>query len=177
VYPFSGKNIYFMGFMAVGKTKVGSGFARFLGWPVYDTDDLIVEHAGKPISEIFKQDGEEAFRKLETDIIADLAGKQNTIVALGGGAVLRDENWEYFRQSGVSICLSSPVEVLEERISRRETRPLMAGLDKPERIQKILKMLQDREPYYRKADFYFYQDEIPVRDYVNLIFETLIEKL
>lgn len=175
MYPWSGKNIYFLGFMAVGKTKIGSSFAHFLGWPFHDTDDLVQARAGKSISDIFLQDGEDEFRRLETEVIRDLADKQNNIIALGGGAVLRDENWKLL-QCGITICLAASVDILDERIARRDHRPIMAGLSPQVRREKIERLLAEREPYYHRADFTF-QEEMPPRDYVNFIFETLLEKL
>ena len=176
--PWSGKNIYFVGFMGSGKSRVGKAFAQMLGWPFHDTDSLIEQKAGKSISQIFAKDGEEVFRHIETSIIKDIAKKKNNVVALGGGAVIRDENWDYFKKSGVTIALHAPVEILAERIGRNQERPLLANLSYEQRIQKIDEMLQVRQPHYDRANFQFESsNERPVPEFVNLIFETLLEKL
>lgn len=176
--PWSGKNIYFLGFMASGKSRAGRAFANLLGWPFLDTDDLIEEKAKKKISDIFADDGEEAFRQLETLVIKDVSEMKNNIVALGGGAVIREINWDYLKSSGVTISLYAPVEILAERIGRNEDRPLMANMTHDERVQKIQDMLNVRQHYYDRADFHFESsNDRPVPDFVNHIFETLLENL
>jgi len=178
VLPWSGKNIYFLGFMASGKSRAGKAFANLLGWPFLDTDDLIEQKAGKKISDIFAEEGEDAFRQLETSVIKDVSKLKNNVVALGGGAVIRDINWHYLKSSGITLGLSAPVEVLAERIGRNHERPLMANLSHEERIQKIQDMLQKRQSYYDRADFHFSStNDMSVPDFVNYIFETLLERL
>ena len=163
--------------MASGKTRVGREFARFLGWPFYDTDDLIEEKAGVTISEIFADQGETAFRTIETRVIKAIADKKNCVVALGGGAVLCDENWT-FLNSGITICLAAPVQVLADRIARNHNRPLMAGLDKSERLEKIRRMLNERQPYYDHAQFCFKSsDHRSINDFVYHIYSTLLDSL
>ncbi len=176
--PWSGKNIYFIGFMGSGKSSIGKSFAKFLGWPFYDTDDLIENQAGRSISQIFAQEGEVVFRQLETSVIRDLAEQKNCVVALGGGAIMREENWRYLSNSGVTISLSAPVEVLAERIGRNEARPLMAQLSHEERFRKIEEMLVKRQPYYDRADFHFESsDERSASEFVHHIFTALLEEL
>ena len=176
--PWSGKNIYFLGFMASGKSRIGREFARLLGWPFYDTDAWIEKKAGKEISRIFAEDGEAAFRNIETQVIKEAALKKNNVIALGGGAVLRDENWRYISESGVTICLTAPVEILSERIARNQHRPLMANLTHEERVAKIKKMLAERQPYYDRAQFTFKSsNDRSVADFVQYIFDTLLEEL
>ncbi|MBN1481647.1 shikimate kinase [candidate division KSB1 bacterium] len=176
--PWSGKNIYFLGFMGSGKSRVGRAFANMLGWPFLDTDDLIEERAGKKIGQIFAHDGEKVFRQLETDVIKEVSHLKNNVIALGGGAVIRDVNWEFLNSSGVTICLAAPVELLAERIGRNEDRPLMAALSHSERQQKIKKMLQERQPYYDRAQFQFEStNDRSIQDFINHIFETLLEQL
>ena len=176
--PWSGKNIYFLGFMASGKSRIGRAFANMLGWPFLDTDDLIEQRAGKKISEIFADDGEAIFRQIETAVIKDVSNLKNNVIALGGGAVVRDENWRFLNESGFTICLNAPVHVLADRIGRNDERPLMANLSHEERVQKIRDMLEVRQPYYARAQFQFESsDDLPVQEFVNHIFETLLEKL
>ncbi|MBN1561335.1 shikimate kinase [candidate division KSB1 bacterium] len=175
--PWNGKNIYFIGFMASGKSSVGKSFAQFLGWPFYDTDELVERKAGKSISHIFAQEGEAAFRELESAVIIELSELKNSVVALGGGAVMRDENWRYLKRSGVTINLSAPVEILAERIGRNSARPLMAQLSREERVRRIEEMLNERQRYYDRADFHFESSDRPVPEFIDHIFETLLEKL
>ncbi len=176
--PWSGKNIYFLGFMASGKSRIGREFAALLGWPFFDTDALIEKKAGKRISKIFADEGEVAFRALETEVIRELALKKNNVIALGGGAVLRDENWQIISASGITICLTAPVETLADRIARNRRRPLMANLSPQERIAKIKKMLAERQPFYDRAQFTFSgSNHRSSSQFVQHIFNTLLEAL
>ena len=148
------KHIFFTGFMASGKSRVGRTLAERMGRPFVDTDAIIVERAGKTISEIFEQDGESAFRKMERELIEELAaGEEPKIISLGGGALSQDSIVTAIRKSGLLIRLWATPEVLSERIARKNTRPLMAGLNDEERLAKIKTMLADRELWYSKADF------------------------
>ncbi|MBN2412148.1 shikimate kinase [candidate division KSB1 bacterium] len=174
MYPWDGKNIYFMGFMASGKTAIGKQFSSMMSWPFYDTDYLIEESAGKAISQIFADEGEAAFRKIETDIIRKVAAKTNQVIALGGGAVLREQNWKIIANSGISICLTAPVAVLANRIIQKSHRPLMANLSGRELHDKIENMLKERQPYYLKADYSFENGgELPVKEFALSIFKII----
>jgi len=148
------QHIFFTGFMASGKSRTGRAMAERLGRPLIDTDAVIVERAGKSISEIFEQDGEAKFREMESSLISEIA--QNTtpqIVSLGGGALNNPANIKTIHENGVLIRLWAKPEVLSERIGRKNTRPLLANLSDEERLAKIKQMLKDREPSYAQADF------------------------
>lgn len=148
------QHIFFTGFMASGKSRTGRAMAERLCRPLIDTDAVIVERAGKSISEIFEQDGEAAFRKMERDVIAEIAKNETPqVVSLGGGALNQPENIKAIRESGVLVRLWAKPEVLNERIGRKNTRPLLANLSDEERLVKIKAMLKEREPNYAQADF------------------------
>lgn len=176
--PWHGKNVYFLGFMGSGKSRIGSAFADLLGWPFHDTDELVERQAGKSIGEIFAQEGEEKFRDWETSVLEQVADWKNNVIALGGGAVLRDINWKLISVSGITICLTAPPELLSDRISRNHHRPLMSNLDEEERLNKINRMLEQRRPYYQRAQFIFEsKNDRTVGEFVHFIFEQLMEKL
>ncbi|MBO4829967.1 3-dehydroquinate synthase [Fibrobacter sp. UWB4] len=148
------KHLYFTGFMASGKSRTGRALADRLGRPFVDTDNVIVERAGKSINEIFEQEGEAAFRKMERDVIAEIAQSEKPlVVSLGGGALTQAENLKVIRENGTIIRLWAKPEVLSERIGRKNTRPLLANLSDEERLEKIKQMLKDREKNYANADF------------------------
>ncbi len=150
----SEQTVYFTGFMASGKSRIGRAVADRLQRPFVDTDALIAERAGKTISEIFTNDGEAVFRKMERDVLAEIAANETPrIVALGGGALTQAPILEFIHRSGILVRLWATPEVLSERIGRKATRPLMAGLAPEERLKKIKDMLEEREIYYRHADF------------------------
>ena len=145
--------IFLTGFMATGKSRIGRGLALRLGRPFYDTDEMIENRADKPIPRIFSEEGEAAFRQLEAECIVDAASRPDAVVALGGGAITRSENRETIRASkGVLVCVQAAVETILERVSRRDDRPLLAGMSQAEKREKIESMLREREPYYAMAD-------------------------
>ena len=140
--------------MASGKSRTGRALAERLGRTFVDTDAVIVERAGKSITDIFAQDGEAAFRQMERDIIAEIARNEAPqVVSLGGGALNQPENLKVIRESGTIIRLWASPEILSERIGRKNTRPLLANLSDEERLVKIKTMLKEREPIYAQADF------------------------
>lgn len=148
------KTIYFTGFMASGKSRIGRSIAERLHATFVDTDALIVERQGKSISEIFEEEGEAAFRKMELQVIREIAEDMTPkVVALGGGTLTQPSVVSLIRQTGLIVRLWAKPEVLSERIGRKDTRPLMSGLSPEERLEKIKKMLAEREPHYALADF------------------------
>ena len=155
MYPWDGKNVYFIGFMATGKSRVGQEFARLLGRSFIDSDDLIEKRAGMSISDIFSGEGEYAFRQLEIKIVREISEKKNQVVALGGGAIIDEENWSKIADSGLTICLTASADLLYDRISRKSHRPLMASSSAEELLAKINSLLSKREPYYARADYCF----------------------
>lgn len=147
------KPIFLTGFMATGKSKVGRVLAERLGRVFVDTDEMIVEAAGKSIPEIFEQDGEPVFRQLEHEAIQRASEMDNVIVSLGGGAITQERNWDVIRATGVCLCFTASVETIFERVSRkRDERPLLAGLGDVGLRAKIETMLQARDVYYKKSD-------------------------
>ena len=159
-------NIYFTGFMASGKTRIGKLLSSHLKRPYIDSDTYIVEKAKKSIAEIFEQDGEAKFRELEKEAIRDISKKKNVVVSLGGGAITQSENVHVIRSSGILICMKAEPEILCERIGRNNSRPLMAGLEPDARLEKINTMLSAREKYYALADFSIDSNEGPPEERV-----------
>ena len=150
----AGTPIFLCGFMATGKTKVGRILAQVLDRPFVDTDELIEEAAGKSIPEIFKQDGEAAFRRLEQECVVRASQMSGLVISLGGGAITQEVNWEVIRATGVCLCFRASAETIFERVSRNAERPLLAGLDDAGRMARIREMLAEREAYYSRADLF-----------------------
>ena len=148
------QTIYFTGFMASGKSRIGHAVAERLHTTFIDTDAAIVEREGKSISEIFAEDGEAAFREMEKKLIEEIAADPNPkVVALGGGTLTQASIVSLIRKTGLIVRLWASPEVLSERIGRKDTRPLMAGLSPEARLEKIKTMLAERESRYALADF------------------------
>lgn len=143
----SHKNIYLTGFMGAGKTSIGKVLAKKLHASFYDTDKLIEKALGMTISDVFKQKGEAFFREEEVKIISELAQKQQLVVSVGGGAILREENRTVFSQ-GIWIFLNTSFDILKKRSLRSGKRPLAQTL--PEEFEKLYK---SRLPLYNQASF------------------------
>lgn len=125
-----------IGPMAAGKTAVGRELARRLGEPFADLDALIVESAGKPIPQIFAEDGEECFRDLEARLLAETLATRTGVLALGGGAPIRSESGELLRGLPV-VLLQVDEETVATRLHRTRDRPMLAGEDPMRRWREI----------------------------------------
>lgn len=164
-------NIALIGFMASGKTTVGRILADKLGMKFLDTDDLLRDKAGKDLPEIFKTDGEKAFRKLEKSVVLKVSRFKNTLISTGGGVVLDPENVSALRKNAVIIWLKiSPKEVLK-RIKPDGTRPLLECEDPLKRAKQLI---EKRESIYRDAAHYtIYVDLLSVEEVVEKIIEVI----
>jgi shikimate kinase len=139
--------------MGTGKTAVGRELSQKLGWPLADTDEWIVQQAGKPITRIFSEDGEPAFRAWETQALEALALlPMAQVVSTGGGIVLAERNWPLLRALGPVVCLTAGVAEIIRRVGRAQDRPLLAG--EPEEVRsRVEKLLAQRAAAYQRADW------------------------
>ena len=144
----AGLNIYLIGLMGAGKTTVGRELARALDYRFFDSDELIERVAQQTISEIFAHQGDAAFRDLETQVLQQLSACARSVIATGGGMVLRQQNWGYL-QSGLTVWLDAPVELLVQRLADDQSRPLLATED---RAATLHRLLQERRSRYAEAD-------------------------
>ncbi len=110
-----GLNIYLVGMMGSGKTTVGELLAKEMGYKFFDTDSLITQIAGKSIPDIFAEDGEPAFRVLESQVLGEISSYTRLVVATGGGIVIDPQNWSYLHQ-GLVIWLDVPISILVARL-------------------------------------------------------------
>ncbi len=140
--------VYLTGFMAAGKTVVGSALARILGFAFRDLDQAIEERAGGTVREIFAQSGEAAFRDLEHECLRRTADLEDVVVATGGGTMAFSRNREVIRRLGVSVWLDPPFDTLLARLRRsvEGERPLF-GDDN-----------ETRAIYHRRLDAYRMSD-------------------
>ena len=143
------KNIVLTGFMGTGKTAVGKELSTLLDLKLVDVDTEIEKSEQITINEIFKRLGEPRFREIETEMIKKIASKQNLIISTGGGAVLKQENMDVLRETGVIVCLMATPETILERTSSSDDRPLL-NVENP--FAKITELLNFRTPFYEKAD-------------------------
>ncbi len=173
-YHLKEHNIYLVGFMATGKSRVGKALAGMMQRAFFDTDDFIEKTSGHTIAELFSLHGEKYFRKLECEAVETMSRKREAVISLGGGAVLDPDNWQRLTETGLTICLQADPDVLADRISRKKNRPLLSGYSKSELQSRIQSLLQEREPYYCRAHYIFKSREhIPADELAATIFKTL----
>jgi shikimate kinase len=143
-----GLNLYLIGMMGTGKTTVGQRLAKELGYRFFDTDVLIERVAQKSINELFAEEGETFFRNLESQVLGEVSACTRSVIATGGGAVLRPVNWSYLRH-GLIIWLDVPISLLIERLAEDNTRPLLKMDDLSLKLETLL---AERKSLYQEAD-------------------------
>lgn len=134
--------------MGTGKSTIGRKLSKCLNYQLIDTDDMIVKRAGRPISQIFEDDGEPAFRELETLVLEDLKTYQGHIISTGGGIISSKKNRILLQELGYVIWLCASPEEILERTSRNANRPLLNNED-PKGV--ITRLLKTRNPLYEEV--------------------------
>ncbi len=143
-------NLVLIGLRGTGKTSVAAVLAERLGWEWFDADALIEQRAGKSIKQIFAEDGETAFRDLESQVVAELADKSAAVLALGGGAVVREENRAALAGRGKVAWLTASPQTLWQRIeSDKLTASRRPNLSTTGGINEIIATLDARRAIYR----------------------------
>lgn len=135
--------------MGTGKSAVGRQLAKQKGWNFVDLDELIELQQQRRIVDIFAQEGESYFRKIEKKILRQVATQSKFVVACGGGVVLDKDNIKLMKKNGIVICLRASCAEILKRISGSTLRPILNVAKPRERIELLLKM---RAPYYLQAD-------------------------
>jgi shikimate kinase len=139
-------NVVLVGFMGAGKSVCGRLLARRLGRCFVETDDMIVSRHGRSIPEIFRQDGEEVFRRLEAETLEALRLKSGDVIATGGGLPCREGRMEALRGLGTVVWLRGDLGVLLDRAGRTGGRPMLDRT--PAEIEALYRA---RAPYYARA--------------------------
>ncbi len=147
------RHVWFTGFMATGKSRIGAMVAERLGVPFEDIDHWIEARHRKTVSEIFAEQGEAAFREIEIEALRHLCAESPRVIALGGGSLMHPDAIPTVRSSGTLVGLWARPEIISARVGRKETRPLLAGLDTGTRLDKIRQLLAGRAHLYAQADF------------------------
>lgn len=149
-YEHSGpqRPLVLVGLMGVGKTTIGRRLAVRLGLPFVDADEEIEKAAGMSVQEIFDKFGEAHFRDGERRVIARLIDGKAKVIATGGGAFVNDETKALILDRAIAVWLDADIDVLIDRIARREGRPLLKGRD-PREV--LTRLAEERRPHYERA--------------------------
>lgn len=144
------RNIILEGFMGSGKSTVSEILSDRLGLELMDTDSTIEDTEGRSISSIFREDGEEAFRDMETELLTMIAGDhlRDMVISLGGGMPVREKNRELLKESGKVVYLKASPETIYERVKGDTTRPLLQGEDP---LLRIKELMEGRSDVYDEA--------------------------
>lgn len=162
--------IYLWGFMASGKSRLGKRLSSKLNFDFIDLDQYIEQKTGIEISQIFKYEGEQAFRQLETEAILACSKKENMVISCGGGCPCFNNNSELMNKLGTTVFLSVEESVLYNRLERnKRSRPLVAEINSKEKLQQFISdKLAERMPYYSTAQI-TYDNTYPKGDLSDLI--------
>lgn len=165
-----------IGFMGSGKSTIGIRLSYRLRYPVEDTDKLIEAQAGKTINEIFAQEGEEAFRQMETRLLEKLADTQGQrIYSVGGGTPMRAVNRSLLKRMGTVVYLRARPETIYERLKTDTTRPLLQGEDP---MGKICRLMAEREEAYTEAaDVIVDVDDMTPEEIIEKIVMQIAERM
>jgi len=168
-----GKNLTLTGMMGVGKTTIGKILAKKLKYNFIDVDKLIVAQEGSSINAIFKNKGENYFRKIEMDIALSELKKRNSVISLGGGAFLTNEIRKNSKKYSITFWLDVPLDELTRRLKKNNKRPLI--FLKKNSNEEIKKIYFKRKKIYNKADYRIRCKSLKSKEIVNKIL-NLYEK-
>jgi len=169
-YAWKGKPIVLVGLMGAGKSTVGRRLAMRLRLPFVDADAEIEAAAGMTIADIFERYGETYFRDGERRVIARLVDGTPKVIATGGGAFINEETRRLILETALAIWLDAKVDVLVDRVRRRDTRPLLRARDPREVLEDLA---EKRNPIYALAPIHVPSNDAPHETTVNAILKAL----
>lgn len=165
-------NIFLIGFMGVGKSTVSAYMRRVYGVDVLEMDAIIAQREGMSISEIFGQKGEAYFRCKETDLLREIAGRTNVIIACGGGVPMRQVNVLEMKKNGRVVLLTARPETILERVRDSHDRPLLENNKTVGFISSLME--QRREKYEAAADLILKTDEKTIPEICHEMINRLL---
>jgi shikimate kinase len=162
--------IFLIGFMGSGKTYLGKQLASKLGFLFVDVDSIIENTEGVTIAQLFDNQGETHFRKIESERLQGLGKWDEVIISTGGGAPCFHDNMDWMNANGITVYLKTDSQLLLNRLkSETDNRPLLRGKTDAELLEFIKNKVADRTPFYEKAKIIVEQNE----DGDEIIFEIL----
>jgi len=153
-------NIILCGFMGTGKSAVGQAVSKELGLTFLDTDRLIEKRSNKSVADIFREEGEDAFRYYENKLVGELGYLKNLVIATGGGMILSPGNYAQLEAIGIMILLRATPETIFARIADSRRRPLLSNSDLKYAIEDLL---AKRSPIYDKIKYKIDTDSMDIR--------------
>lgn len=163
-------SIVLVGLMGVGKSTIGRRLASRMNLPFIDADDEIERAAGMSIQEIFDTYGEQAFRDGERRVISRLIDGTPKVIATGGGAFVNDDTRRLILEKAVAVWLDADIDILVERVARREGRPLLKGRNPREVLTELAKV---REPFYAQAPIRIVSADTPHDSTIDKIMKAI----
>jgi len=155
--------------MGTGKSSVARELAKKKKWRFLDLDELIELRQKRIISDIFAQEGEPYFRKIEKQALKEAAKEEKFVVACGGGIVIKPENIKIMKETGIVVCLTATPEEILKRISTQTHRPLLNVANPKKQIEFLLKI---RAPLYAQADKTIDTSKLSVKEVVEKILKV-----
>lgn len=163
--------LFLIGFMGSGKTYWGKQWAQKTGLPFYDLDELIEQQEGTTIAALFEAHGEAWFRDKETEVLQQFAGKQNAIIACGGGTPCFNNNMQWMNANGSTVYLAATAAQIANRLQNETAkRPLVKGLQPEELLSFAENKIRERAAFYNQAKYI-----LPVADITADTIDELIQ--
>lgn len=164
--------------MGAGKSTIGPILANTIGWDSCDLDVLIEKKVGKKVRQIFEQDGEKYFRKIENETLQEISLKSNLVVSLGGGTMASAKNLEILKKTGITVYLKASPDSFYNRLKHKRDRPQLLinekeDFSKDELVQRINELMSKRSEYYEQADIIIDTDKSTVGKTVDQIVKQL----
>lgn len=172
MFDLQGLNVYLIGMMGSGKSTIGKLLAERLEYKFIDTDSTIEQLTKQGIAEIFQTVGEEDFRQLETQVLAEVSAYTRVVVATGGGIAIKLENWNHLQQ-GLVIWLDASLDTLAIRLQHDNSRPILNNT--PGKLEsKLAQILAERHDRYASADLRIHiTSDLPRTEIVDRIMTAI----
>jgi len=170
------QNIILLGYMGAGKTSVGKALARRLGLSFYDLDFFIEERFRRKVADIFAERGEEGFRKIEYNMLHEVAEFEDIVLALGGGTPCFFDNMDYVNQKGITVFMNASPEIIVKHLKiSHNVRPLLQQKQGQELLDHIAHHMAERMDYYRKAQYEINVDTLDSFEKIDQLVDHILE--
>ena len=166
---YRSKSVVLVGFMAAGKSTIGRLLARKLQFAFIDTDLEIEKSKGRTVAAIFQEHGESEFRRIEREMITRILADDSQVISIGGGAFADQEMRDILCRRAITIWLDTPFEVVGERLSKSDARPLAAG----KTPQDLRQLWQLRRPFYEQAEIHIHTGDAAPEAVVEQILKAI----